>query len=130
MEEEHKSDRREFVRVPCRMPASYRLISLTDEKVDERVFDGQTSNISPSGVLLRGPIPDSKYLAPMLQQKIAVAVMIQFPNETVPVKAIARVCWFESIEGSPECCHLGLNYREITLQDVDRIMRLIIQSKF
>jgi len=129
MGQERKVERREFVRMACELPVKYKFISLTDKEVDEELFEGCTRNISPSGILLQGPIPDLKYLQPMLQQEVAIAVRLQIPEEDNCVRAIARLAWFECIEDDPNHCLFGLNFKEITSQDIDKIFRLIIESQ-
>ena len=129
MSEEHKVERREFVRMACELPVKYKFVSLADEKVGENLFEGCTRNISPSGILLQGLIPDSKYLQLMLQQRIAIVVKVGIPEDNSPVTAITRLAWFEAIEDDPNNCLFGLHFKEITSQDTDKIFRLIIESQ-
>ena len=69
-----------------------------------------------------------KYVKPLLAQKIFVGVRLKLPNAAKPVEALARVIWLESIEGNVENHNLGLEFKEITTADIDKIFELVIRS--
>ena len=44
-------------------------------------------------------------------------------------QATYGLTWIETIETSTNRCAMGLNFREITQQDKDRIFRFVIKSQ-
>jgi hypothetical protein len=60
-------------------------------------------------------------------EKVLVAVTIDVPGSP-SVQAIARVAWLEAVDQNTEVCQLGLTFKEITGEDRDRILDLVIKA--
>jgi hypothetical protein len=57
-----------------------------------------------------------------------VAVSLELPGSASPVRAIAKVAWLEAVDQNTEVCQLGLTFKEITGEDRDRILNLVIKA--
>jgi len=126
-----ESEKREFVRVKVAIPVRYKFLSRDVEfatGIDE-IYEGSTANLSGGGILLKARIPDVAWLAPLLTERIVIGVNILLPRDEVPVKALTRVAWIEAIEEDTQKCQLGLRFKEIGQDDLDRILQYIIRCQ-
>jgi c-di-GMP-binding flagellar brake protein YcgR len=125
------SERREFVRIKVALPVRYKFLShdFGDEAVASQIHEGSTNNISGGGLLLRGRIPDLQWIPSLLMQRIVIGVNLHFPNDEMPLKALTRVAWIESLEEGTQKCSLGLRFHEIGREDEDRILQYIIRCQ-
>ena len=128
MAKDNRSERREFDRVTSDLPVRYECIGVEGEPVETRVYEGTAVNISAGGMLLLGPIPDNISLKQVLEEKIAVRTTLRFPDEKEPIQALSRISWLEPDKNCPGKCMLGLEFKEISTEDVDKIFALIIRS--
>ncbi len=127
MEENPRQEQRQFVRVASSLPVKYRFVSSDPEYNDERVREGLTDNVGGGGLLLTGLVPSVDWITELLMEKVVLAVTIGLPDAS-EVQAIARVAWLEAIDQNTEVCQLGLTFKEITNDDRDRILNLVIKA--
>lgn len=124
------SERREFIRISVSVPVRYRFLC---EEMDHpeltMMWDGDTSNLSGGGLLLRARIPDYDWLPSLLGGRMQVGVNLILPECDLPVKALARVAWIEGLDETSGVAMLGLVFREITRDAQDEVLRYVIQTR-
>lgn len=128
MDENHRQEKRQFVRIASSLPVRYRFLSSSDDFRDDSVREGLTDNIGGGGLLLTGQVPGMDWITELLMEKVIVAVTMDLPDSKTPVHAIARVAWLEAVDQNTEVCQLGLTFKEITGEDRDRILNLVIKA--
>jgi len=122
-------ERREFVRVRAELPVKYKFLSQDMTVLSDEVFEGSTSNVSGGGLLLVGQMPNSDWITGLLMERIVVGVNIFLPGDSDPVKALTRAAWIEALDERVQRCTLGLRFREITKEHVDRIFKFVIRAQ-
>ena len=125
-----ESDRREFTRVRVSIPVRYKFLVQDVEHADlERIWEGSTSNLSGSGLLLHIKVPQMDWVPLLLTGKMKVGVNLILPTFELPVKALCRVSWMESMDPATQKMCIGLNFREIGKQAQDEIVKYIIKTQ-
>lgn len=126
----YEQERREFVRVKIEIPLRYKFLgkNATGPEFDT-IHEGTTSNVSGGGFLLIGKIPKLEWIPDLLMQKIVVGVNLQLPTMDTAIKALTRVAWIETIDEKTLQAALGLRFRDITLQDRDKIFQFVIRCQ-
>lgn len=126
----YDQEKREFVRVRLGIPVRYKFICehIKDSAID-KIYKGTSNNISASGLLLTGEIPDFNWIPDMLLQKIVIGLNLVLPNEENMIKTLARVAWIGSLEEKMHQGQMGLKFKELTSEDKDCIMRFVIRSQ-
>ena len=123
-------ERREFIRVTTEIPVAYKFFSTTGELEFDDILEGVTSNISRDGMLLQGKHLQKNMAAPLLLGKIVIGVNLFLPNQEDPVKALSRVKWIEAgDEQGADSSLMGLNFKEITKESIDKILKFIISTQ-
>ena len=122
-------ERREFVRVRAELPVKYKFLSQDMSVLSDEVLEGSTSNISGGGLLLVGQMPNSDWITGLLMERIIVGVNIFLPGDPDPIKALTRTAWIEALDERVQRCTLGLRFREITKDHVDRIFKFVIRAQ-
>jgi c-di-GMP-binding flagellar brake protein YcgR len=125
----YDTERRDFIRVRAELPVKYRFLSSEPGLVTDEVFVGSTSNISGGGLLLVGEIPNADWISALLMERIAVGVSLELPGDPDPVEALTRAGWVEALDERARRCSLGLRFKEITREDLDRIFRYVIGAQ-
>ena len=123
-----RQEKRQFVRITSSLPVRYKFLSSSPEFRDETVREGLTDNVGGGGMLLTGQVPGMDWITELLMEKVLVAVSIELPDAGSPVQAIAKVAWLEAVDQNTEVCQLGLTFKEITGDDRDRILNLVIKA--
>jgi len=123
-----RQENRKFVRIASSLPVRYRFLSSSDDFRDDGVREGRTDNVGGGGLLLTGQVPSMDWITELLMEKILVAVSLELPDSDNPVRAIAKVAWLEAVDQNTEVCQLGLTFKEITGEDRDRILNLVIKA--
>jgi c-di-GMP-binding flagellar brake protein YcgR len=118
---EYDSEKREFVRIHTDIPVRYKFLS--------RIFEGTTSNLSGSGLLLLGKIPGMSWIPGLLMSEILVGVNVLLPSLDAPIKALTRVGWIESFQKGSDKCAMGLKFKEISKENQDEILKYIIKAQ-
>jgi c-di-GMP-binding flagellar brake protein YcgR len=124
---QYESEKREFVRIGTDVPVRYKFLSRTVPIDSEGVYEGTTSNISGSGLLLIGKLPGLSWIPGLLMEEILLGINILLPSLEMPIKALARVAWVEALQKGNEKCALGLRYKEISKESQDEILRYVIK---
>ncbi len=127
--EPREMERREFVRIRVALAIRYAFVSIDGTRLPPGVSEGVSTNLSAGGLLLQAKIHDLAWVLELLTQKISVAVSVALPTEIEPVKALSRACWIETVDAATRRCNLGLQFKEITREDQDRIFRFVIKSQ-
>jgi c-di-GMP-binding flagellar brake protein YcgR len=125
----YDTERREFIRVRAELAVSYRFIGQEPGLVPDDVFTGSTSNISGGGLLLVGPVPNSDWISALLMERIVIGVSIELPGDPEPVKALTRTAWIESLDKETHECSLGLKFKEVTKEHLDRVFKFVIKAQ-
>ncbi len=126
---EYETERRDFVRIHTDIPVRYKFLSRSIPLDSEGVFEGTTSNLSGSGLLLVGKIPGMSWIPGLLMGEILVGVNILLPLLDVPVKALCRVGWIEAFSKGSEKCAMGLRFQEISKESQDEILKYVIKAQ-
>jgi hypothetical protein len=125
-----ESDRREFIRVKVSVPVRYKFLYHDLEHPDlERIWEGSTSNLSGSGLLLRMKVPHLEWVTLLLTGKMKVGVNLILPTYELPVKALCRVSWMESMDPATRKMNVGLSFREIGREAQDEIVQYIVKTQ-
>lgn len=122
-------ERREFIRIKIKLPVAYKFFSTTGEFEIDEIFEGYTENISGDGMLLVGKLPSLDITPSLLLGRVVVGVNIFLDDNPAPVKALTRVKWLESIDQKERETKMGLQFKEITKDSKDRILRFIIKTQ-
>ncbi|MBI4600824.1 MAG: PilZ domain-containing protein [Planctomycetes bacterium] len=122
-------EKRDFVRVQTDIPVRYKFLSRSVPIESEGIFEGTTSNLSGSGLLLVGKIPGMSWIPGLLMGEILIGVNLLLPSVDVPIKALTRVAWIEAFEKGSEKCGMGLRFREISKENQDEILKYIIKAQ-
>ncbi len=129
MSVEYVSEKREFVRVQTDIPIRYKFLSKSVPVDSEGIFEGSTSNLSQSGLLMLGKIPSISWIPGLLTEDILIGINLILPSLDLPIKALTRVAWVESFPKGSERCSLGLRFKEITKEHQDEILKYIIKAQ-
>ena len=123
-------DKRSFIRISQTLQVRYKFVSSTKkDKALTQSYSGDTRNISGSGILLVGKLPDPAWVEELLGKRMSLAVSIRLPGVGGPVNAVARAAWINvDMEKKPIECEMGLEFREITQVDEQRLLEFIIAS--
>ncbi len=125
-----EADRREFIRVRVSVPVRYKfLYDVIDHPDLDRIWEGTTSNLSGSGLLLKVRIPEMSWVTLLLTGKMKVGVNLILPTYELPVKALCRVSWMESMDPATQRMPVGLSFREIGRQAKDEIVQYIVKTQ-
>ncbi len=127
MSDNPRQEQRRFVRVASSLPVKYKFVSSSADFAENRVYEGRTDNIGGGGMLLTGQVPSVDWITELLMEKVLIALTLDLPGGA-PVKVIARVAWLEAIDQNTEVCQLGLTFKEITQENRDRILDLVIKA--
>jgi c-di-GMP-binding flagellar brake protein YcgR len=122
-------ERREFVRVEAEVPVHYRFLSHDAAFTATEPVEGRTANISGGGLLLSASIPDPDWVSGLLTGRIFVGVKVELPGSAKPVKALTRAAWIEPVQGTADGYLLGLRFKEITRDDLDRVFGFVIERQ-
>ncbi len=122
-------EKRDFVRVHTDIPVRYKFLSRSIPIESEGIYEGTTSNLSGSGLLLCGKIPGMSWIPGLLMGEILIGVNLLLPNVDVALKALARVGWVEAFEKGSDKCGMGLRFKEITKEHQDEILKYIIKAQ-
>ncbi len=126
---EYESERKTFVKINTDIPVRYKFLSKVIDLADENIYEGTTAHISGHGLLLVGKIPSVSWIPGLLMEKIVLGLNILLPSIDAPVKALARAAWVEAIPEGSEKCALGLQFKEISKECQDQILKYIIRAQ-
>jgi c-di-GMP-binding flagellar brake protein YcgR len=125
----HDLERRDFIRVRAELVVKYKFLSHEEGLVTDEVLDGTTSNLSGGGLLLIGAIPNTDWITGMLMERIVIGVNLMLPGDPEPVKALTRVAWVEALDGRAQRCSMGLRFKEITKEHLDKVFKFVIRAQ-
>jgi c-di-GMP-binding flagellar brake protein YcgR len=122
-------ERREFVRVRADLHVKYKFLSQDSSFVSDEIFEGSTSNISGAGILLVGQMPNSDWITGLLMERIVIGVNLFLPGDGEPIKALTRTAWIEALDERSRNCSMGLRFKEITKDHLDRLFKFVIRAQ-
>ncbi len=122
------ANRREYVRIETEIPVRYKFFSQEGKLELDEELDGKTRNVSAGGILLVAEIPNMDWITSLLRQTMYVGIRMELP-ERGTVKALARVAWVGSMDEEARTCALGLQFKEITKDDRDKLFEYVIASR-
>jgi c-di-GMP-binding flagellar brake protein YcgR len=126
-----ESNRREFIRIRSGLIVRYKFISQigsSDERLNQ-IYQGNATNISASGIMIEGPIPDPLWIPELLMQRMVIGLNFLIPSEEELIKTLTRLAWAETVEEVTHLCRMGLKFKEITTKDTDKIFKFIIRNQ-
>ncbi|MGH9361754.1 MAG: PilZ domain-containing protein [Thermoanaerobaculia bacterium] len=126
---DYQSSKRDFVHVHADIPIRYKFMSKSVPVDQEGIFEGTTTNLSGSGLLLVGKLPSLSWIPALLTEDIVIGINLVLPSVEVPVKALTRVQWVEAITKGSDRCALGLRFKEISKEHQDEILKYIIKAQ-
>jgi c-di-GMP-binding flagellar brake protein YcgR len=129
MSYEYLTEKREFVRIQTEIPIRYKFLSKAVEIDDTQVYEGVTTNLSGSGLLLLGKLPSVSWIPALLMEDIIIGLNLILPALDHPIKALGRVAWVEAFQKGSDRCALGLRYKEIAKPHQDEILKYIIKAQ-
>lgn len=125
----YETSKKDFVRIHTEIPVRYKFLSHKVPIDGEGVYEGTTSHISGTGLLLVGKVPSFSWIPGLLMQEILLGVNILLPSHDVPVKALAQVGWVEAIHKGSDSCPMGLRYKEIEKEHQDILLKYVIKAQ-
>jgi hypothetical protein len=129
MSVDYETEKREFVRVHTDIPVRYKFLSRSIPIESEGVFEGTTSSLSGSGLLLVGKIPGMSWIPGLLMGEILLGINLLLPLSDVPIKALSRVAWIEAFQKGNDKCAMGLRFKEVSKESQDEILKYIIKAQ-
>ncbi len=124
----NESERRGYVRVGAELPVHYKFFSQEDDLGQEEEMEGVTENVSAGGVLLVAQIPNMDWITSLLRQKMYLGIRLDLPGSE-PVKTLARVAWVGAMDEDARTCNLGLQFKEITKDDQEKLFKYVISTR-
>jgi len=125
----YETAKRDFVRIPTDIPVRYKFLSRTVPIDAEGVFEGVTSSISGTGLLLVGRVPSFSWIPGLLMQEIVLGLNMLLPAADMPIKALAAVAWVEKIQKGSDKCPMGLRFQEIAKEHQDMLLKYVIKAQ-
>jgi len=123
----YERERREFVRVKAEVPVRYRFLSHDPSFEATDYTDGVTRDVSGGGVLMDAQVPDPDWIPGLLTGRIFLGVELDLPGGDEPVRALTRAAWVQAdVQGDGDGCLVGLRFKEITREDLDRVFKYVI----
>ena len=123
----YERERREFVRVRAEVPVRYRFLSHDPAFEATGYTEGTTRDVSGGGVLMDAQVPDPDWIPGLLTERIFLGIELDLPGEDEPVRALTRAAWVQAeVQGDSDCCLMGLRFKEITREDLDRVFKYVI----
>ena len=129
MSYEYLTEKREFVRIQTDIPIRYKFLSKTVELEDDQVYEGITTNLSGSGLLLLGKLPSVTWIPALLMEDIIIGLNLLLPALDRPIKALGRVAWIEAFQKGSDRCALGIRFKEIAKEHQDEILKYLIKAQ-
>ena len=126
---DYQSSKRDFVHVNTDIPIRYKFLSKALPVEQEGIFEGTTSNLSGSGLLLMGKVPSISWIPALLTEEVLIGINLILPSFDAPVKALTRVAWVEAMQKGVERCAMGLKFKEISKESQDEILKYIIKAQ-
>jgi len=125
----YDAERREFIRVRAELAVKYKFLSHDSGFEADEIYTGTTNNLSGGGLLLVGSVPNSDWITGLLMERIVVGINIFVPGDSEPAKALTRVAWIEAMDERARTCSLGLRFKEITKEHLDRVFKYVIKAQ-
>ena len=125
----YETSKRDFVRIPTDIPVRYKFLSKTVSIDVESIYEGVTTQISGTGLLLLGKLPSFSWIPGLLMEEIVMGVNILLPSVDVPVKALSTVAWVEKIQKGNDKCPMGLRFKEINKEHQDVLLKYVIKAQ-
>ena len=120
-------ERREYVRVKAQVPVRYRFLSHDPAFKPTEFTSAVTRDVSGGGILLDAPVPDPDWIPGLLTERIFLGIELDLPDEREPVRALTRAAWVQAqVQGTSDSCLIGLRFKEITRDDLDRVYKYVI----
>ncbi|MHC4958602.1 MAG: PilZ domain-containing protein [Planctomycetota bacterium] len=130
MTAEFEYERRQYIRLPIAVPVRYKLLSRELKAADlDVVHEGISQNLGAGGLLIRGKLPNTDWVAQLLTRRMYVGINLLLPNSDRPIKALCRVSWCSAVEDDQGHLVMGLEFQEITAIDQDVITQYIIKAQ-
>ena len=107
----------------------YKFLSQSANFNSDEVFDGVTSNLSGGGLLLVGALPNTDWITDLLMERIFMGVNVFLPGTSEPVKALTRTSWIEALDERVHKVSMGLRFKEISKEHLDRIFQFVIKAQ-
>ncbi len=126
---DYLTEKREFVKIHTDVPIRYKFLSKAVPIEDNQVYEGSTSSLSGSGLLLIGKVPGVTWIPALLMEEILIGLNLLLPALDVPIKALGRVAWIESFPKGSDRVAMGLKFKEITKPHQDEILKYIIKAQ-
>jgi c-di-GMP-binding flagellar brake protein YcgR len=123
----YERERREYVRIKAEVAVRYRFLSHDPAFEATGYTDGITRDVSGGGVLMVALVPDPDWIPGLLTERIFLGIELDLPGGDEPVRALTRAAWVQAdVEGEPDGCLMGLRFKEITRDDLDRVFKYVI----
>jgi c-di-GMP-binding flagellar brake protein YcgR len=110
--------------------SKFKLLNQDNSSAETLDFsDGIICSLSGGGIQLEGAIKNHAIIPNLVMHKIVVGVNFNLPETEQQIAAICRVSWVNSAgnsQGKKGQARLGLEFREISSRDRDRIFDYII----
>ncbi len=134
MDKPHWTEKRQFRRVPTDSLARYRIVSGRDPGHVSQVLTGTVANVGGGGVLLQVDGLTSSGLHISFDDDVDVqnwvAVEFQLPSGGAPIRAMARVAWYQrGVTAGGSLYDVGLQFEEIRPEDRQRILDYVTRER-
>jgi len=128
MDKSSGPEKREYVRLSSALPVRIKFLNLDGTPLSERILNGETTNISGGGLLIKAEVPETRMITGMLENKVALGIEVDIPEQAEPLRIIGRTSWLTIDEDDEARCFLGVTFREMTRECLDKIISFIVRA--
>jgi c-di-GMP-binding flagellar brake protein YcgR len=122
-------EKRKHYRMSKEIKVRYRYLFQSPQQPElTKFFEATTKNISTTGVLIKGQIPQPVLISDLMQGKVLVFLEIHLPKAKTPVVAMAQLRWVESVDIGNNLYNMGLKFVEISHEDKNVLTKFILNS--
>lgn len=122
-----RNTRHQMLSAGTEVDIHYTFMSVEGEASHPHTHAGTALNLSRTGMLLHGTIPDESWTTRLLNNEEILALRIPIP-EGEPLQAVASVRWIRSSEPKDRF-EIGLRFERLADGDLPRLERYLNRNK-
>ena len=100
----------------------------TGMSAEERL-SGRAQYFGKNSFILQAELPKLSMVQELLTHKLKVEVYLHIPNEILPIKAVTRTSWIETIDPVSYKCKIGLTFETIDEDVKGKLYNFVISEQ-